>query len=223
MSATVIPISRHPRYVPMPWGPAYDMDLVKDTRPLDDRSPATKAVDAAFSGVDLTPAAPDLIEEYWKGSAAMAGGHAVPAPPRVPANTHTTPMPEKTYFTCAETAKLIRAALKKAFPGVKFGVVSKTYSGGASITVKIPAGGPAGPEVRKVTDLYSGAGFDGMNDLKFYYSHWLMPDGTVTVAKSTGSGASYEPFSNPAPHPDAKLVHFGADFIFVHRDDGCLA
>ena len=39
------------------------------------------------------------------------------------------------YFTCAETAKLIRQSLKEAFPGVKFSVRSSTYSGGASIDV----------------------------------------------------------------------------------------
>jgi hypothetical protein len=31
-------------------------------------------------------------------------------------------MTEKTYFTCAETAKMIRQALKEAFPDVKFSV-----------------------------------------------------------------------------------------------------
>lgn len=39
------------------------------------------------------------------------------------------------YLSCAETAKLIRQALKEAFPDMKFGVRSKTYSGGASIDV----------------------------------------------------------------------------------------
>lgn len=34
------------------------------------------------------------------------------------------------YLSCAETAKLVRQALKEAFPGVKFGVRSSTYSGG---------------------------------------------------------------------------------------------
>jgi Large polyvalent protein associated domain 29 len=39
------------------------------------------------------------------------------------------------YLSCADTAKLIRAALKKTFLRVKFSVRSKTYSGGASVTV----------------------------------------------------------------------------------------
>ena len=44
-------------------------------------------------------------------------------------------MTNKTYLSCAETAKLVRAALKKAFPGVKFSVKSSVYSMGASIRV----------------------------------------------------------------------------------------
>lgn len=39
---------------------------------------------------------------------------------------------EKTYQSCAETAKLLRQALKESFPGVKFSVRSSTYAGGAS-------------------------------------------------------------------------------------------
>lgn len=40
------------------------------------------------------------------------------------------------YISCADTAKLIRQAIKEAFPGVKFSVRSSVYSGGASITVE---------------------------------------------------------------------------------------
>jgi hypothetical protein len=71
--------------------------------------------------------------------------------------------------------------------------------------------------VEKVTRFYAGAGFDGMNDLKFHYTHWLMPDGSVKIAGSPGSGASYEAFKTEKPHPDARKVSFGADFIFCHR------
>ena len=42
---------------------------------------------------------------------------------------------ETKYLSCAETAKLVRTALKKNFPGVKFSVRSSVYSGGASIDV----------------------------------------------------------------------------------------
>jgi hypothetical protein len=39
------------------------------------------------------------------------------------------------YLTTAETASLVRAALKDSFPGVKFSVRSHVYSGGSSIRV----------------------------------------------------------------------------------------
>ncbi len=39
------------------------------------------------------------------------------------------------YFSAADTAKLVRAALKRSFPGTRFSVRSKTYSAGASIDV----------------------------------------------------------------------------------------
>ena len=37
------------------------------------------------------------------------------------------------YLTCAETATLVRQALKEAFGDVKFSATSKSYGGGASI------------------------------------------------------------------------------------------
>lgn len=39
-----------------------------------------------------------------------------------------------TRLTTAETAKLLRAELKRVFPRVTFGVRSKRYSGGSSPT-----------------------------------------------------------------------------------------
>jgi hypothetical protein len=42
------------------------------------------------------------------------------------------------YLTTAETAALIRTALRDTFPGVKFSVRSKVYSGGSSISVNYP-------------------------------------------------------------------------------------
>ena len=40
-----------------------------------------------------------------------------------------------TSLSCAEVAKLLRAALKETFPGVTFSIRSRTYAGGASIDV----------------------------------------------------------------------------------------
>lgn len=59
-------------------------------------------------------------------------------------------MESRKYLSCAETAKLLRQALKESFPGVKFSVRSSVYSGGAN-TVGTP-GSPGG-----------GRGYPGFN------------------------------------------------------------
>lgn len=93
-----------------------------------------------------------------------------------------------TYISCADTAKLIRKALKENFPGVKFSVRSDTYSGGASIDVKW-LDGPAAPSVEEVVIQFKGATFDGMTDMKSYHTSSL----------------------------NGEEVHFGADFVFCKR------
>ena len=103
-------------------------------------------------------------------------------------------MPDSEYIRCADTAKLLRASLRSAFPGVKFSVRSKTYSGGASIDVAW-TDGPLEADVDAIAQLYRGATFDGMQDLKEYHSTILA-----------------------TPEGDVKVVHFGADFVFTHRN-----
>ena len=92
------------------------------------------------------------------------------------------------YLTCAETAKLVRAALKEAFPGVKFSVKSSVYAGGASINIAY-TDGPSAIQVKGITQAFQGAYFDGMTDYK---------------------GSNYNTL-------DGQEVRFGADFIFVNR------
>ena len=53
------------------------------------------------------------------------------------------------YVSVADTAKLVRSALKQAFPGVKFSVRSTSYSGGSSVRVGW-TDGPQSAEVDKV-------------------------------------------------------------------------
>lgn len=60
------------------------------------------------------------------------------------------------YYTCAETAKFVRDALKEAFPGIKFSVKSRTYSMGASIDVKW-FDGPTEDEFKAVTHKFEGS------------------------------------------------------------------
>lgn len=101
---------------------------------------------------------------------------------------------ERRHLSCAETAKLVRQALKADFPGVKFSVRSHTYAGGASITAYWTDGPTAKDVERKTLSLYSGATFDGMVDLKEYHDSMLMgPNGP-------------------------EVVSFGADFVFSSRE-----
>lgn len=93
------------------------------------------------------------------------------------------------YLSCADTAKMVRQALKEAFPGVKFSVRSDTYSGGASINVRW-IDGPNGAQVEAVAKTFQGAYFDGSQD--YQGNTYAMLDGQV--------------------------VNFGADFIFCNRD-----
>ncbi len=98
------------------------------------------------------------------------------------------------YLSVAETAKLVRAALKRDFPGVKFSVRSDSYAGGASIRVRYEDG-PTVQQVQGTTSLFTGSSFDAMIDLKSYHDTLLADeDGNV------------------------RTVHFGADYVFVDRD-----
>jgi len=97
-------------------------------------------------------------------------------------------MSNRQYLSCAETAKLVRAALKESFPGVKFSVKSSVYSGGASITISY-MDGPTYDQVKLVAGMFEGSYFDGMTDYK---------------------GSNYGSL-------DGQEVRFGADFIFINR------
>jgi len=76
-----------------------------------------------------------------------------------------------TYETAAQTAKKIRQVLKFWFPGFKFSVTSKSYSGGSSVSVSW-TDGAAFELVNNLVNGMNSATFDGMIDLKEtkYYS-----------------------------------------------------
>lgn len=73
----------------------------------------------------------------------------------------------KNYFSCKETAILVRGELKKHFPGIKFSVRKDEYAGGATVTVHW-TDGPSRPSVEHVVKRFEGASFDGSIDLKSY-------------------------------------------------------
>jgi hypothetical protein len=121
------------------------------------------------------------------------------------------------YLTVTETAKLIRLTLKKRYPNIVFSVTSKKYSGGASIDVSWTDGARA-KEIDAIVKGFEGSSFDGMNDLKSYQDCWLLPDGTAQLAYRPDScGGSIPEYVSDAPHPNAELVSFGANFVFTNR------
>jgi len=136
-------------------------------------------------------------------------------------NTLDTPInpPSAEYIGVAETAKLIRAALKKTFPGQKFSVVSESYSGGACININY-TGGPATSAVKAITNAYTGGGFDGSIDMAYCRHSWLAPDGSASPAYSSGTENSRGSHTSEIGDPHAagcRYVRFGSDHVFVNR------
>lgn len=109
--------------------------------------------------------------------------------PPAPPEAHQKAGLGRRYLSCSETAKLVRQALKEAFPGVKFGVRSSTYSGGASISVRW-TDGPNAAQVDAVTGRFEASYFDGTIDYKGSIYHMM----------------------------DGQEVSFGADWIHTNRD-----
>ncbi len=76
--------------------------------------------------------------------------------------------------------------------------------------------GPTSKLVEGIAGQFAGDRSDGMIDMKIDARHWLLPDGTATVASNPGTKGSMG--AHPAkrewmPHPVARLAHFCADFI----------
>lgn len=94
------------------------------------------------------------------------------------------------YISHTEQARMIRAALKSAFPGVKFSV---RRSRGFAIDIEW-TDGPTGNQVDAVAQLYRGGGFDGMEDLRY----------NVQTMLTTDDGA--------------EVVQFAMDFVFTRRN-----
>lgn len=75
---------------------------------------------------------------------------------------------EKTSLDTAVAAKMIRKALKKAYPATKFSVRSSRYSMGSSIYIHF-TNGPTSNDVESIAKGTVGAaGFDGSDDSTYY-------------------------------------------------------
>ena len=93
------------------------------------------------------------------------------------------------YIAVTETAKLIRTALKEAFPEVKFSIRTNKYAGGSSIDVRWQDG-PTAAQVDAIAKTFQGGYFDGMTDYKGGHVHLM----------------------------NGEEVSFGGDFVFCTRE-----
>lgn len=92
---------------------------------------------------------------------------AVAALRKDPAYSHLEQTGQDKHGCARQAAANIRAELKKAFPGIKFSVRSKLFSGGDSIDVNW-TDGPLISQVEAIAGRYSAGSFDGMQDLYEY-------------------------------------------------------
>ena len=115
-----------------------------------------------------------------------------------------------------DIAKIIRVRLRAEFPGVKFTVRSDYSSLRISWT-----DGPRTPAVDEIVQQYSFGGFDGMIDMTYSSRNWLLPDGSMEPAASTGTEGNkgtVPGFATDCPQPGAVLCNSGLKYVFTSRD-----
>ena len=127
-------------------------------------------------------------------------------------------------ISATELATLILEGIKKKYPQYKFAKKSDYFAGGCSVDIYLQDGWKKGvtkeqtDEMNKFVDTYSGAGFDGMVDYKYYEDIWLMPDGSVAAADNSGGGAVtggvVEGYNYPKPVEQAVKISSGAWVTF---------
>ena len=131
---------------------------------------------------------------------------------------------ETLYLSVAESAKLIRGALKKAFGKQKFSVRSSSYAGGASVSINW-TDGPTVKAVDAVVKPFESRGFDGSIDMAYYKTSYMLPDGSVVFGETEGTSGSMgyvTPVKNPLP-VGARKVHFGSNYVSTSRNNTAAA
>jgi hypothetical protein len=138
--------------------------------------------------------------------------------------TTTATIPAE-YISAADTARIIRRALKREFPGKKFTVRSSTYSMGSEVSVGVPEG-VSTEDVRNVVGGYATGGFDGMIDLAYSITLALDSEDRVIGSASTGtvgSRGSVPAWNTLDTYEVAtrvtRYIKGGAKYIFVSRND----
>jgi hypothetical protein len=120
------------------------------------------------------------------------------------------------WITDADIAKMVRQALKKAFPSTKFSVRTKH-----AISVSW-SDGPTHREVKQVVKVYETKNFDPMIDMSFRSSLWLYEDGSASFAHTSGtvdSMGTVQEVIGSAQHPSGVLVdNISAVYISCYRE-----
>lgn len=126
-------------------------------------------------------------------------------------------MAETRSIHTKEAAQMLRAELKRRWPGTRFSVRFERYSMGSHINVSW-IDGPTKRAVEEVACAYSGSRFDGMSDSTYYVRSWLMADGrAVTATRGDVDGGSRGTLIE-APEAGAELVTFHGSAPHLSRD-----
>lgn len=120
-----------------------------------------------------------------------------------------------------DVAKLIRNALKIAFPDTKFTVRSSRFAGGASIRVKWSAR-PIEAEVGQLLERFRGLEYNDRWDTWEPLTFYFRPDGTSIAMGPTGNSEITSNWTNPivaAVMPQGTdWIRFGADYLHCYRE-----
>lgn len=112
-----------------------------------------------------------------------------------------------------ETAALLRKAIKRQFPGAKISVRQDR----SSIDVTW-IDGPALDDVERIAAAFEGKSLDGMIDMQYYKTSYILPDGSVIPAGTNGTEGSMGTVpAHHAPMPaGAREVCFSS-YVFCTR------
>jgi len=129
----------------------------------------------------------------------------------------TIPATSPRWIDTAEVAKLVRKALKREFPTVKFSVRSSRYSGGSSVSIGW-TDGPTDPQVTRFVHGFQGSRFDSMIDLQYCADSWYCDTHGAQSARTYGHSYDSEnqPTNSRCCH-QAELVHMGSSHVSTQR------
>jgi hypothetical protein len=101
------------------------------------------------------------------------------------------PAPQPVWASAAESAKLLKAALKRRFPATRFSVTLDRGTAYGCCNVRW-VDGPSERLVETVTGPFEGEGFDGSQDLAYSIRNTL-PDGRRTGLRLISTGRHISP------------------------------